>query len=280
MATGIDHIVIAVRDLEEAVTDYTAAGFTVTPGGEHTSGETHNALIAFSDGTYFELIAWKNTDATNDTPWWHRFQAGEGFVDYALSVADLDVEVERLRSEGLDVPEPTPGGRLRPDGQAVEWQTLRLDPERHPSLPFYCHSTNDRALRVPSGEAAVHANGVSGVHKIFIGVASLEQAAADYRIVAGITLDEDAHNNPAANRWQQFRVGTFNIVLIEPEEPESELARSIVARGEVPMEVALKSTNDQGSSVEPALTHGAKLAILEVEHTVETPDWEQQEKEL
>ncbi|MEJ7901966.1 MAG: VOC family protein, partial [Thermomicrobiales bacterium] len=212
MATGIDHIVIAVNDLDQAVADYTAAGFTVTPGGQHANGETHNALIAFTDGTYFEIIAWRTPDQPGDNTWWRRLQAGEGFVDYALRVADLDVEIDRLRTAGLEVPESTPGGRLRPDGQSVEWQTVRLDPERHPSLPFYCHSTNDITLRVPSGQAAVHANGASGIHKIFIGVADLEQAAADYQIVAGISLDDDAHVQPEANTWQQFRVGTYNII--------------------------------------------------------------------
>ncbi len=274
MATGIDHIVIAVKDLDAAVADYTAAGFTVTPGGEHTNGETHNALIAFADGTYFEIIAWKDPGAATDTVWLRRLQAGEGFVDYALRTADLDAEIARLRDEGLDAPDATPGGRVRPDGQAVEWQTLRIDPERHPSLPFYCHSTNDITLRVPWGQAAVHANGVTGIGKVFIGVASLDQAAADYRIVAGIEFNETP-DQPAANRWRQFRVGTYDLVLIEPEEADSELARSIAARGEVPIEVVLKSTNKQGSSVDPALTHGAKLAILEAETALETPDWDQ-----
>lgn len=274
MATGIDHIVIAVQDLEAAVADYTAAGFTVTPGGEHTNGETHNALIAFADGTYFEIIAWKNPDAATDTVWLRRLQAGEGFADYALRTADLEVEIIRLREQGLDVPDATPGGRLRPDGQAVEWQTVRLDPVGHPSLPFYCHSTNDITLRVPSGQAMVHANGVTGIGKVFIGVANLDQAAADYRIVAGIEFNE-THAQPDANTWRQFRVGTYDLILIESEDAESELARSIAARGEVPIEIALKSTNRQGSSVDPALTHGAKLAILEAEATLETPDWGQ-----
>ncbi len=279
MAIGIDHIVIAVNDLDQAVTDYTAAGFTVTPGGEHASGGTHNALIAFADGTYFEIIAWKDQAQAGDNPWSRRLQAGEGVVDYALRTADLDVEIARLRDEGLDVPDSTPGGRLRPDGQKVEWQTVRLDPDRHPSLPFYCHSTNDITLRVPSGEATMHANGVSGVDTIFIGVADLDQAAADYRIVAGIAFDP-THAQPEANTWQQFRVGTYSIILIEPEEPDSELARSIASRGEVPIEVTLKSTNDQGSAIDHQLTHGAKLAILEVGHTIEVPDWERPAEDL
>lgn len=279
MAIGIDHVVIAVRDLDQAVVDYTAAGFTVTPGGEHTNGETRNALIAFTDNTYFELIAWNDPDRPSNHPWWKRLQAGEGFVDYALRTADLDLEIARLREAGFEVPDPTPGGRMRPDGEAVEWQTVRLDPERYPSLPFYCHSTNDLSLRVPSGQAAIHANGATGIHKIFIGVADLERASADHEIVAGIAFEDD-HQQPTANRWRQFRVGTYNIVLIDPEEPDSDVARSIASRGEVPIEVALSSSNEVGSAVDHSLTHGAKLAILEVEHTFEIPKWEQQEDRL
>jgi catechol 2,3-dioxygenase-like lactoylglutathione lyase family enzyme len=44
-----DHIVILVRDLAQAVSDYNARGFTVTPGGEHVGGDTHNALVCLAD---------------------------------------------------------------------------------------------------------------------------------------------------------------------------------------------------------------------------------------
>ncbi|PMP81392.1 MAG: VOC family protein, partial [Roseiflexus castenholzii] len=59
MITCIDHIVILVRDLLAAIDDYTALGFTVTPGGVHADGATHNALVAFVDGGYLELIAFR-----------------------------------------------------------------------------------------------------------------------------------------------------------------------------------------------------------------------------
>lgn len=51
MTFTIDHVVIGVYDLGQAVTDYRAAGFNVIPGGRHADGLTHNALIVFQDGT-------------------------------------------------------------------------------------------------------------------------------------------------------------------------------------------------------------------------------------
>lgn len=262
MATGIDHVVIAVNDLDQAIADFTEAGFTVTPGGEHANGETHNALIAFSDGSYFELIAWKNPQTASANTWLRRLRAGEGFVDYALRVADLDAEVERLRASGIDAPEPVPGGRTRPDGERVEWMNLRFDPERHPSLPFYCHSTNDRSLRVPSGEAAIHANLVTGIDAIFIGVNDFQQAVRDYAIVAGIELTVDGRDQAPENTREEFRIGTVSVVLIKPGDGDSDISKSVATRGEVPVEVVLRSTADQGSSVDPRLSHGAKLAIM------------------
>jgi hypothetical protein len=51
----LDHVVLFVDDLEDAVDTFSQQGFTVTPGG--VNGPTHNALIAFANETYIELIA-------------------------------------------------------------------------------------------------------------------------------------------------------------------------------------------------------------------------------
>ena len=51
-----DHIVVAVKDLNKAITTYrNGLGFTVVPGGEHPAG-THNALVHFGL-SYVELLA-------------------------------------------------------------------------------------------------------------------------------------------------------------------------------------------------------------------------------
>ena len=68
MLKGIDHVVILVKNLDQAVADYTQLGFNVVPGGEHTDGATHNALVAFADGSYLELIAFKRE--APEHRWW------------------------------------------------------------------------------------------------------------------------------------------------------------------------------------------------------------------
>lgn len=260
MPTGIDHVVIAVRNLERAVGDYRSAGFTVTAGGEHTNGVTHNALIAFPDGAYFELIAWKDPDAFQNTDWWRRLQAGEGFIDYALRTDDLDAEVSRLRKAGLDVPDPEVGGRLRPDGQRVEWRNLRFGPGSSPSLPFYCHSTNDRSLRVPSGGAAQHLTGVRGIAGVTIGVADIDSALRDYARLAGSDGEEVEPSLEGVATARRFTLGSTWLELVSATSG-SPLAAAITGRGDGPVQVTLFGTGVRLGPIEPSLTHGANLVV-------------------
>ncbi|MEZ4661773.1 MAG: VOC family protein [Caldilineaceae bacterium] len=90
------HLIIAVRDLEAAMADYRALGFTVYYGGKHTHKATHNGLIALADGSYLELLAPQNPDEIDRTI--DTLAYGEGFGGYALLTADIDGDVARLRT--------------------------------------------------------------------------------------------------------------------------------------------------------------------------------------
>ena len=54
--TGLDHLVIATRDLDAARDAYTRLGLTVTPRGHHTQLKSANHTILFPTGTYLELL--------------------------------------------------------------------------------------------------------------------------------------------------------------------------------------------------------------------------------
>jgi glyoxalase-like protein len=163
----LDHVVYVARDLAEAVEDHKRRGFTVTPGGEHAGGVTHNALVCFADGSYLELVAFRRPDPTHR--WW-RHAANGGFADFAVLSDDLAGDLSALKD--LVVREAAEGGRTRPDGVSLRWRAAFL---RAP-LPFLIEDLTPRNLRVPGGDAARHANGVTGV-------ATLKVAARDQRSV-------------------------------------------------------------------------------------------------
>ena len=85
MIRGFDHVVLVVPDLATAVADHRARGLTVTPGGEHVGGLTHNALVGFRDGSYLELIAFHDLAAARGKHSWAPVaDRGGGRADFAL----------------------------------------------------------------------------------------------------------------------------------------------------------------------------------------------------
>ena len=196
---GIDHIVIAVRDLAAASDDYARLGFTVTPGGEHTGGATHNALISFADGAYFELIAFREPDRPQEHKWWARFAKGEGTVDFALLSESVDFEGDRLKQAGIEIDGPHDGGRLRPDGQRIAWRNLGLAATGAP-LPFMIEDVTTRDLRVPTGAATEHELGVTGIAGLILLVDDLDRATGSLpdasRHARGILDSDDRRGAP------------------------------------------------------------------------------------
>ena len=263
MAHRIDHIVIAVRDLTRAAAHYEAAGFTVTPGGEHADGETHNALVTFGDGAYFELIAFKEPDRPRDHRWWAKLARGEGLVDYALLVRSggLDEEATRLRGAGVAVEGPRDGGRLRPDGQRVVWRSVWPDRASGSPLPFLIEDVTPRELRVPGGRAAQHRLGVAGVAGVVVAVGEIERRAAAFAALLGKGEVTAGSVTDGARRGQRFALGASQwIELVEGDDTGGPLRQYLQARGEGVYEVVLDGAEPSGL-LSPELTHGARVRI-------------------
>jgi hypothetical protein len=163
MLRQLDHVVLVARDLKTAIADHRRRGFTVTPGGEHADGVTHNALISFADGSYLELVAFRDLDRALTHRWWKVAADGGGLADFALLSDDLGADSAAL-AELVKTP-PKDGGRIRPDGVELKWRTAVLKPP----LPFVIEDITARDLRVPGGAAAQHANGATGIASLVIG---------------------------------------------------------------------------------------------------------------
>lgn len=261
MTRHIDHIVIAVHDLAKASADYERLGFTVTPGGEHASGETHNSLVGFGDGAYFELIAFKRPQQPSEHRWWTLLNEGEGLVDFALGADNLDAEAARLAKTSLQAGAPHKMGRNRPDGQRVDWQVLRLDGEET-KLPFLIEDFTPRDLRVPGGEAATHANGVTSVAGILLLVSDLDRSAADYAALLATDGTPAASTITGIHSAQRFNLGEQWIELAQPAATAVDLQQRLQARGDGPYEVVLRTTGTATDLLPLAEAHGARIRLV------------------
>jgi len=275
MRFGLDHVVIAVADLAKAVEDYRALGFTVVIGGRHPGRTSHNALVCFEDGSYLELIAWQEPGPAER---WYDEHAkhGDGLMDFALVPEDVSLAVREAKGRGLALEGPLDGGRARPDGRQVKWQTGRQGTF---DLPFLCGDVTPRSLRVPEGEARAHANGVTGISRVTVAVHDPEVSKERYAALLGPKVGGDGGEKerddpslvlPASGLRAAFvRVGGTDILLLSPAADASgsaaivEALRSRLAkRGEGPMALVLRGAAKSPSrQLDPAATCGVPIVI-------------------
>jgi len=276
----LDHIVIAVADLARAVEDYRALGFTVQIGGRHPGRTSHNALVVFEDGAYLELIAWREPGPAER---WYNVHAkhGDGLVDFALIPDDTAGAIADAKSRGLELNGPIDGGRVRPDGRQVKWQTGR---QATFDLPFLCGDVTPRELRVPAGEARRHANGALGVARLAVAVQDLRVSLSRYRALlgvgpegggrGGIRIDAPVSLPKKGLRIAAITLGETSLVLMTPSRAAvvasgsappvaQELMRWLAARGEGPCEMALRTvTAGKARMLDRGLAHGVAIDLL------------------
>jgi Glyoxalase-like domain len=158
MLTGIDHLVIAVRDPDSAVRALTeSTGLVAGGGGRHEALGTYNRIIWLGDA-YLELIGVFDPDLA-DRSWVGRpvrdiLSTGEGLATWAIGTDDIDADVTRLASSGSAIGRPIAGKRVRPDGEAVSWR-LAAGPNLAPDAPpFLIQHDPDGAEWRPADRAA------------------------------------------------------------------------------------------------------------------------------
>ncbi|MFG0608042.1 VOC family protein [Delftia sp. WSY_14] len=265
MTLPLDHIVIAVQDLERSIADYTALGFNVLRGGEHPGRSTHNALVVFADGAYFELIAWRAP--APEERWWQQLQRhGEGIVDFALLPTETGAVVSAAQARGLDYEAPYEGGRLRPDGAQLRWRNARARSQDLGDL-------TPRALRVPEGDARVHANGATGVARLHVAVHDLRASLARWRALLGegadigeARLSADGGAYRASLKLGGTGPGATELVLSAPAQgvATGALGHRLATRGEGPYAIGLDVRRPAPArALDEAATHGVRIVLAQ-----------------
>lgn len=213
----LDHVVIAVRDLASATTDYTAIlGRQPSWRGDHPKYGTHNTLFRI-DNTYIELLA-PTTDA-GDKRWAgelrkHLDEHGEGLYALALGTHDIRDTVEELREAGLEIANPADGHGVDIDtGAERGWRNALADPRRTNGLRlfFIQHLAPPDALPVATPETG--AGYVQRMDHAVVLSADMEAARRVWGDVMGVRLALDRTFPDRDRRILFFRLGDITIEI-------------------------------------------------------------------
>lgn len=112
MIKGVDHVVIAVKDLDAAIMQYeTIYGVAVGERGEPAGAGFKNAFFRFGGDSFVELVS----PTSDQGPVAKRIAGGgEGVYLMALAVDDLQATLTDLRAKGVRLlGDPGPGNPVK-----------------------------------------------------------------------------------------------------------------------------------------------------------------------
>jgi Glyoxalase-like domain len=276
---SFDHAVLVVNDLQSATREFEELGFTVTPGGTHAGGLTHNALIGLADGTYLELVAptrrhlisrlklirltstWQLYPPTRSSMG-KRFlgliSAGPGLGDFALRTQQIETALEEVQARGLAIDNPVPGSRMRPDGTQVSWRSsvpLTTD------MPFLIQDVTPLALRLPAEISRHHENEVLGIGAIAVEVADLERSKTRYQALLGVEHTPLVENRSQGSQVVVFPLGeSKTIELLHSPQPWPRSHKYLASCQGRPIKITLTARGGERLSLEHDPQTGYKLS--------------------
>lgn len=154
-APALDHVVLAVRDLELASAGFTSRGFTLKPGRLHANNLL-NRHIKFRDGSSLELMTVRGTPRDAMARDYARLAAeGEGGVYLALSARSVAVPKAAAAALGLTVRESSSG----------PWRFLSFPPASPAAALFFSAGS---AVAQDPDSLFDHVPAVEGVTEVWV----------------------------------------------------------------------------------------------------------------
>jgi len=246
----IDHVTVAGMNLDKMEKQLASVGLHTESGGPHTNHATQMAISSFPDGSYIELIApQQNYDAAAlGAHQWGKFIQGDaGPCAWAVRPKFFDAEVARIRAAGVPV-KLVGGGRTRPDGTALKWQTADVAGAGvGVFLPFLIRDETPRQNRAfPGGKPANRDQ--SGILRVVIAVSKLSDALERFGLAysdAARPLRQVDRKFGAELAW----IADSPVVFAAPLGSDSWVAERIAKFGEGPIAFVLSGKNKSKESV-------------------------------
>ena len=213
MLTSLDHLVIAVRDLDAATATY-ASLFGLRPSwrGDHGDWGTGNTLFRLQN-TYVELLAPLRPGALADALRQHLDAAGEGPYALAFGTEAIEATAHTLGDLGMTAGAPAAGsGRDHASGAERRWRNLFLSPAATRGVRLFViqHDSPPEALPLAPPTAPADAM-VGGVDHAVIMTPDPDAAIALYRDRFGLRLALDRTFTERGMRLLFFRIAGITV---------------------------------------------------------------------
>lgn len=248
--TGLDHVVIAVKDLDTAAATYRKLGLTLTPRGLHEGKGTGNHCIMFPN-TYVELLGIVDETGAKGRLAERVNARGEGCIAIAYGADDADKTYAALQVAGIEAEPPNDLSRpLDLDGKRnmVRFRNIMLPKLALPeTMQFVCTHVTPELTRARH-EWQLHPTGATGVAEVIVAV---DDVAAATRELAGPTLTNSA------------------ITLLTPADAERRFGKSLQGAPKYGIVALTIRVNEPDAAA--AMLSMAKVPHFETRNTVTVP---------
>jgi catechol 2,3-dioxygenase-like lactoylglutathione lyase family enzyme len=252
----LDHVVIAVHDLEAAKRLYSGLGFVTSGDGRHPGGTQNSSAFFGGDGRleYLELITPYDASLPLGKDMADRLKKGEGAVLAGLLVASAEQAARDLSAAGLKIKGPTPGTIMKAGEKEPPpplWWTLGFD-DNVASRPLFLIQyarPDPTPEQIKAMLAAGHApgrpknpNSASSLSALLIAVDDLQSSAAGYGNI-GKARDQEIPLPEFGAVGKEIVLEGGSILLLRATDPSGPTARQLKERGEGILAVRLVATD-------------------------------------
>ena len=206
MITGLDHVALAVNDLDAAVAGYRAL-LGREPNWIGGDGGARHAWFQLPNMA-LDVIAPHGDGAFGDTIRKHLAEHGEGVWALAFTVSDIEAFSKLAGRRGLRGAAPGPVRSTHDDGRKRYWTTCSLDRADTGGLTILLAAPPRDGVAWPlSPPVAGEAAAVTQLDHVVINTANPDRALAIYGAKLGLDLRLDRSNADWGVRQLFFRCG-------------------------------------------------------------------------
>ena len=220
MISKLDHLIVAVNDLDEAERNYKKI-FGVEPvwKGEHKELGTANVIFNFKN-TYFELLSSKGNGLGAELVNNSISENGEGLIGQALGTEDIKETRKLLAEKGFSISEPSEGvGENSINKEIRKWKNIFLPPELTRGIfSFIIQHTNGSLPQVEEYKIS----SISELDHVVINTNDADGFINIYKNIFNIRLALDKVIEHWNTRILFFRLHKTTIEVVEQNHKEVE----------------------------------------------------------